>query len=188
LARMHHLDYDGESPEFTLKQRNELAIIGERMYSHRKIQFWYNTYDNRRCVDVVKPTNHADIIVPAHEDETDEKFWLARVIGVYHVRAKLPGKPAQVIDFLHVRWFARDPDQTETRRRLPRIGFFDCSKPTERSQAFGFLDPSVVIRGVHILPAFHYGISNDLLRGQSIARVFAELGPLQDYTWYYVGM
>ena len=52
--------------------------------------------------------------------------------------------------------------------------------------AFGFLDPQHVIRGVHLIPAFSYGRTGDLLQQNSIARSTSEQG--EDWKFYYVGM
>ena len=40
-----------------------------------------------------------------------------------------------------------------------RVGFLDAEQPG----AFGFLDPAVVIWGVHMIPGFAYGTCTDLL-------------------------
>jgi hypothetical protein len=50
-------------------------------------------------------------------------------------------------------------------------------------EAFGFLDPGEVIRGVHIIPAFAHGRTSDLL-GPSISRQPAEND--KDWLYYYV--
>lgn len=54
--------------------------------------------------------------------------------------------------------------------------------------AFGFLDPSDIIRGVHLIPAFAHGTSSCYL-GPSIAREFSdeELGDM-DWNFFYVNM
>jgi len=49
--------------------------------------------------------------------------------------------------------------------------------------AFGFLDPSEVIRGAHLIPAFHYGRTPNLLP-KSIARRPDQND--QDFFYYYV--
>jgi hypothetical protein len=54
------------------------------------------------------------------------------------------------------------------------------------SNAFGFLDPSFVIRGCHLIPAFAEGRSDTLLRrGPSLARSEQEA---DDWAFFYVNM
>jgi hypothetical protein len=125
----------------------------------------------------------------SHDKET-HPYWYARVIGIFHVDvihtgplSKSPHK--QRIDFLFIRWFGRDLDHRAgwQARRLHRVGFLDAEQPG----AFGFLDPAVVIRGVHMIPGFAYGTCTDLLSpARSVARL--PLNEVQDWRCYYVGM
>ncbi|EGO03292.1 hypothetical protein SERLA73DRAFT_41223, partial [Serpula lacrymans var. lacrymans S7.3] len=48
---------------------------------------------------------------------------------------------------------------------------------------FGFVDPSQVIRGVHLIPAFHFGPTCNLLP-HSIPHQPSEKH--FDYVWYYI--
>jgi hypothetical protein len=140
----------------------------------------------RREQDSVNPSNHADVMVPSFDEDGSMRYWYARVIGIYHARVKLAGQSGiKVVDFLHVRWFARDEQQTNLRWRLPRVGFFDASQsPTE---SFSFLDPRLVLRSVHLIPAFaHPEPIMRTLPLPSIARPDAESD--EEWSWYYVGM
>lgn len=65
---------------------------------------------------------------------------------------------------------------------MPKLGFIDANDP----EAFGFLDPSSVIRGCHIEPAFISGTTDQFLIGPSIARQDRD-GDM-DYFCYYVNM
>ena len=54
--------------------------------------------------------------------------------------------------------------------------------------AFSFIDLTQVIRGVHLIPAFSYGMTQDFLGPEmSVAYQHPELGS-QDYVVYYLGM
>jgi hypothetical protein len=66
--------------------------------------------------------------------------------------------------------------------RLPLIGFLPESDP----QAFGFLDPSFVIQGCHLLPTFKKGRTSEYL----MATVSAgrPIGEGDDWTYFYVNM
>ncbi|KAL1658268.1 hypothetical protein EV122DRAFT_284580 [Schizophyllum commune] len=66
--------------------------------------------------------------------------------------------------------------------RLPKVGFIPDSMP----DAFGFLDPALVIRGSHPIPSFADGRTTELLRGGPFACRFA--GEEDDWTNYYVGI
>lgn len=48
--------------------------------------------------------------------------------------------------------------------RLPQIGFV----PDSDGSAFGFLDPSMVLRGCHLVPALAAGRTSELLRTVSL--------------------
>ncbi|KAF5368269.1 hypothetical protein D9615_010357 [Tricholomella constricta] len=65
------------------------------------------------------------------------------------------------MQFLWVRWLGVEPGHRSGRRhaRLPKLGFVPDSDP----YAFSFLDPSCIIRGAHIIPAFAAGKSVNLL-------------------------
>ena len=130
----------------------------------------------------------------SHEEMSDNgdahPYWYARVIGIFHVDvlhtgpySKSPYK--QRIDFLWVRWFGRDMTFKAgwQARRLHRVGFLDAKEPG----AFGFLDPALVIRGVHLIPAFSQGRTNELLNPpQSVARM--PLSETSDWQFHYVNM
>jgi hypothetical protein len=87
------------------------------------------------------------------------------------------------MDILWVRWFGRDLKEPSgwAEKHLHRIGFFNGNEPG----AFGFLDPDLVIRAVHLIPTFMYRCTNVLL-SNSIARRPSDKD--QDWNWYYVNM
>jgi hypothetical protein len=91
------------------------------------------------------------------DDPESHPHWYARIIGIFHVRVLHTGPAAtnrsvQNMQFLWVRWFGIEPGHRSGFKvgRLPRIRFV----PDSDDQAFGFLDPSLVIRGCHLIPAF----------------------------------
>jgi hypothetical protein len=68
--------------------------------------------------------------------------------------------------------------------RLPIVGFVEDSDDL----AFGFLDPSLVIRGCHLIPRFASGRTNTLMmlyQGPTAARA---PGYTDDWTNFYVNM
>lgn len=174
---------------FTQAQRNGLTFINNRIYQHKVLRVNYTTYDLRRAQDSVNPRTHADIMVLSHEDDDNAyPYWYARVVGVFHVEVQYRGSEMQDqapkrVDFLWVRWFARNRNLKSgwAVRRLPCIGFY----PHDEPDAFGFINPDDVIRGVHSIPAFRFGRTTNLLP-PSIARNKSEND--EDWDWYFVNM
>ena len=124
-------------------------------------------------------------------DNTDaHPYWYAHVIGIFHIDVLHSGLLSkslykQRIDFLWVRWFGRDMSFKAgwRARRLHRIGFLDAKGPG----AFGFLDPALVIRSVHLIPAFAQGQTNELLSpSESVARI--PLNETADWQYHYINM
>jgi hypothetical protein len=180
-----------DTPEggFTDQDRRKLLQVhNNRLYCHQTLRINFTTYDCRRDQDTINPRTHSDVIVLADEDEDAENthpYWYARVIGIFHAMVR-PGDSTafEQMDFLWVRWFGYD---THTRsgfkaRRLHQIGFLDSH---EDKGAFGFIDPSDVIRAIHLIPAFKFGTSSEFLP-PSVARREDEGD--EDYVRYYVAM
>lgn len=126
-------------------------------------------------------------MVLSGETKPKHPYWYARVLGIYHldVRLNVEG-PTKVheIEVLYVRWLAplTDHHSGMNRARLPKVAFVDESD----RDAFGFLDPSQVIRSSHLIPAFASGRGASSLReGKSFAR---PCGNSDDWEAYYVGM
>jgi hypothetical protein len=151
------------------------------------MQVHYTTYDLRREYDTINPRTHADVMVLSGETMPIHPYWYARVLGIYQVETWLNdgAQPAkQYLDVLWVRWLAplEDSHTSLNQARLPKIAFVEESDP----DAFGFLDPSQVIRGAHLIPAFASKRGTTSLRhGKSLAR---REGELDDWEEHYVGM
>jgi hypothetical protein len=157
------------------------------IYSVQTMQVHYTTYDLRREYDTISPRTYGDVMVLLGEMTPSHPYWYARILGIYHTETWLNdgGRPAkQLLEILWVRWLAplQNHPSGMNRARLPKLAFVDESDP----DAFGFLDPSQVIRGAHLIPAFASGRGTSSLRfGKSFAR--AE-GELDDWEAHYVGM
>ncbi|KAG1823079.1 hypothetical protein DFJ58DRAFT_738932 [Suillus subalutaceus] len=148
LGHLSGLDYDGDETSFMLRVN-------------------YTTYDLRRAQDSLNPRTHADIMVLARDQEDSHPYWYARVIGVFHVNTRYmrPGAHPSIkrVDFLWVRWFARDIT-------APTVG------PAKRLAMFV---------GVQLIPAFDINVQL-LLLGLSIARQAADKD--EDWDWYCINM
>ncbi|THU97282.1 hypothetical protein K435DRAFT_857796 [Dendrothele bispora CBS 962.96] len=176
-----HLSGIPDSDDITPEQRDTVRVKLDRIYKHKVLRVNYTSYDMRRCQDCINPRTRADIMVLSSDDV--HPYWYARVIGIYHAMVEYNGGSPQQIDFLFVRWFVLDTDYKFgwKARRLPRVGFIDGNE----SCAFGFVDPSCVVRAVHLIPAFCLG-QTSLIMGPSIARKESE-GDM-DWYRYYVGI
>jgi hypothetical protein len=167
---------------------NNILFKPDRIYRHNIMRINYTTYDVRRSQDVVNAsTSHHNVMVLAGDTDDsvlDHPFRYARVLGVYHVNAVYTG-PGMInyeplrLDFIWVRWY-RTVDAINTgwdTRKLDVLQF----NPMAEHDAFGFLDPSDVLRACHIIPAFSRGRLHADGRGlSSLAR------DSSDWNAYYV--
>ena len=166
------------------------------MYIHKTIRFRSMTYDARRMEESANPCTHADIMVLSHEEDKDGHppfpYWHARIVGIYHfmVQQRTDGgelsAPSQM-DVLFVRWFGFDSDDGRSgwrARHMHKVGFLP--ETNVYGPAFGFLDPSLVIRMVHLIPDFASDRTKALLTGKSIA--MPDPHPDGEYSFYYVAM
>ena len=191
LNRLLGHEYDGDEHEYTTAQENKLIIAGNTIHRHKVLRINYTTYDMRRDQDSLKPDNHADFMVLANEDEGEYPYWYGRLIGIFHANISYIGPECasseiRRMDFVWVCWFGQDLERGYTEgwkaRRLPHIGFV----PHEDPGALGFLDPALIIRGIHVIPAFAHGQTGSLLPMWSIARHSDDKD--EDWVMYYFNM
>ncbi|KAF8955983.1 hypothetical protein BDZ97DRAFT_1672464, partial [Flammula alnicola] len=160
----------GEDPKFSDSELSQVIIKDNFIFSHATVAFNFTTYDIRHDQDTVNVNSgRRDIMLPSFEDDHHtHPYWYARVLGIYHANVFYGQAPkAERVDFLFVRWFGRDMEWNSgpSNLCLDRLGFV----PSEDRDAFGFLDPKLVIRACHLISAFALGKTIRLL-GQSSAR------------------
>lgn len=127
-------------------------------------------------------------------NETDptstHPYWYARVIGIFHAEASYHDPNGSLedsrpfnISFLWVRWYGFDgKHRSGFKAKRPHwVGFVHGEDP----EAFGFLDPSDVIRAIHLVPVYRLGQTPDFLP-PSISRRPNEHD--KDYERYAVDM
>ena len=190
LGRLLNIDYDGDETVFSDTDRGTVRLIDNRIYSAKVLRVNYTTYDVRRDQDSMNPRTHSDVMVLSREGGPNaHPYWYARVLGVFHVRllhtgAAATNRSVQRMEFLWVRWFGTvDGHQYGFKAaRLPKVGFIDESDPS----AFGFLDPTLVVRGCHLIPAFFDGRTSELLRTPYTAA--RPPGEHDDWAAFYVSM
>ncbi|KAK7021684.1 hypothetical protein R3P38DRAFT_3541427 [Favolaschia claudopus] len=143
LSRLVYPDESGDE-QFSAEDHRSLLISSDSLYRHKVFRVNYTTYDVRQGQDSMNPRRQADIMTLAPEGDTSHPFSYCRIIGIFHVDVvrNVPGasKVPTTIEVLWVRRFRRDT-----------------------SMAFGFVNPDEVIRGVHLIPAFAHGRTDDLL-------------------------
>ena len=148
----------------------------------------------RREFDTINPKTHPFIMVPSPEIETGaHPFWYVAVLGMFHADIQHTGNESRdfrfkQMEFLWVQWLGVVPGCLFGRKhaKLPKIGFI----PDSDEFAFGFLDPSLVIRGCHLVLSFTDGKTQGLLttEGPSLGRVGTNSAEEGDWANYYVGM
>lgn len=141
----------------------------------------------RRSQDTINPDFHADVMVlSSRASDSDHPYAYARILRVFHAEVfdHTPHSPSPGpthTEFLWVRWY--DIDTTHQsgfqHRRLPRLQY------STGVGAFGFINPSDIIRSVHLVPAYTYGF-NDSAPSSTLARRASDGD--QDWRYYYVNM
>ena len=192
LLRLYGYKYDGDEHLFTDDERNDLWIVGglNRVIESTILQVNYTTYDIHREQDVMRPGPACFAITLSWENSPNAHlFWYCQVIRAFHISVLHVGPNArsrspQIMELLWVRWLGVEPGYNWGlwEARLPKVGFV----PDNDDLTFGFLDPSLVNRGCHLIPCFSNGRTAALLRqGASVAR-----RPSEDDDWcsFYVNM
>jgi hypothetical protein len=117
-------------------------------------------------------------------------YWYARVLGVFHAKVMHSGPKSrnrlvQYMEFLWVRWYGIQPGYRWGLKgaRLPKIGFI----PDTDDGAFGFIDPSLVIRGCHLVPCFASGRTSALLQTSTLTAA-RRPDEVDDWANFYVMM
>ena len=157
--------------------QKQVFIKGNCIYRHKLAQFFYTTYDVRLSEDVVNPKkSNCNIMLLSNlnNQEIDQNstvthpFLYARVIGIYHANVVYTGpgmknyEPMR-FDFLHVRWFQLELEVQKNKKRHHVPGWassrLDCLSfpPMAELGSFSFVDPSLVLRGCHLIPVFSLG-------------------------------
>src|ERR1700759_4729684 len=84
-------------------------------------------------------------------------FWYAKVLGIFHVNARLAGEAKEStrrIDFLWVRWFGHCE---EHKHGSPPRALYKVGPVRGQTVSTGIVDPENVIRAAHLIPSFKDG-------------------------------
>nr|GAT58250.1 predicted protein [Mycena chlorophos] len=186
LKTYFYHELEGTSYEGVLTDDQLAQVIVEKdvLYGHATMQVNYTTDDLCREQDVLNLRARRFFIVYS-PDPTDCRYWYGEVLGIYHAYVSLVHQSARPrrIQFLWVRWFQRDRRHRcgLKAKRLPRVSYV----PHEDPVAFGFLDPTDIVRGAHLIPAFHHGRTTEYLP-TSVIR--PESSGDKDWVYYYANM
>ncbi|KDN41261.1 hypothetical protein RSAG8_07530, partial [Rhizoctonia solani AG-8 WAC10335] len=187
LARLEGGRYEDE----VTRSSSELVKIQfqhDRIYAHQTLKIHYTTYDMRRNQDTINSSTSKCFILVASDASTcsdmgANRFWYAKVLGIYHANVSHDGSRPRRMDFLWVRWLARMvdvPGGWDT-CRLDQVGYFPDS---EHHHAFEFVDPADIIRAVHLIPRFVGKQTTEYLEPVSSLATDSQFG---DWKHYYVG-
>ncbi|TRM55172.1 hypothetical protein BD626DRAFT_607153, partial [Schizophyllum amplum] len=190
LARFESKAAASDEPDYTREEWSKIDIEHNRIFPHATAGINFTTYDVRREQDTLHVTHdkhngklaqishngRCNVMVLSNEEKDASgrrpsgAFWYARVLGIFHAnvfRDQDADKPVRM-EFLWVRWYGSEPEWTggPGALRLDRIGYV---REDDSSGAFGFLDPALVVRACHLIPAFAHGRTASLL-SSSVAR------------------
>ena len=162
----------------------------DRVVESKILRINYTSYDIRQAYNCVQPDGRSFLMTLSREEDPDRHpFWYCQLLKAFHIKVHFcPGGVShskEMLEVLWVRWLGIDPEHKWGFKHyaLPKVGFVPEQGD---SPAFGFLDPSLVIRGCHLIPAFANGRTDQLLwRGHSVARL---QGETDDWAGYYVNM
>ncbi|KAH8802375.1 hypothetical protein DL96DRAFT_1718712 [Flagelloscypha sp. PMI_526] len=191
LGHLTQRDFDADMhDDFLHEDLASLRIRNDKIFFSKHLRVNYTTYDIQRTSDTINPCTQPFVMVYA-PDSQKHPYWHAQVLGIFRAQVfrscKDPSQdvPIRWMDFLWVRWLSDEPEYQFGFRRakLPKIGFVPESDP----DALGFLDPSLVIRGAHLLPCFISGRTNDLLSTTEPTAARSP-GETNDWTNYYVNI
>ncbi|TFK20496.1 hypothetical protein FA15DRAFT_599618, partial [Coprinopsis marcescibilis] len=144
----------------------KVIIHKNRLCHHQLLRLRYTTYDVRRDEDIIHlRTGRSNIMVlntdydpgallPLYRYGRVIRIFSADVMYVGALADKSHCYEAHRLDILWVCWFGNVPSKPSgVQYPLERIQFL----PLSSDDAFGFIDPTLVIRAAHIIPNFSAG-------------------------------
>lgn len=179
-----------QKTEFTSRDMLDLTIeSNNRIYRHRTLRVNYTSYDLQRRSDIINVRTRPDLMVLSEDEDHTHPYRYGRLIDIFTVPVHYKGSKQMVgarrqrLRVLWVRWYERDIHSYEdgfSTLRLPRISFIDSTDP----DAHGFIDPTLVLRAAHLIPAFHHQLASPQPLPDSHATRFLA----HDWNFYYANM
>ena len=167
LLHAHLCEWLFQDPDIEEK----VFIKDDTLYEHPLLTVDYTTYDLKRDQDSIHLNFGNQAVMVYFPTSEDPEPWLyAHIVAIFHLFVLTLGdtEPKR-LELLWVRWMRQDSSQLRgpNASRYTRISFIPYSGVP--GEAFGFVDPSHVIRGCHLIPAFDLQRTHDRL-GPSIFR------------------
>ncbi|KAF7288469.1 hypothetical protein HMN09_01389000 [Mycena chlorophos] len=181
----------GEQPDrsYTDAELEDVLIERDRAFLHALMHLNYTSYDMQRGQDILSPRTNCNFMIPAavNNDEDDHPYEYGRALALLHldVRLRSTGKRPQRVEAIWTRFYELDLTYKSgwKYKRLHRLSFL----PHDDANAFGFINPTNIIRTIHLIPYFRYGRTTELLP-RSVARQFDENDFKDDADWNYYAL
>ncbi|KAF7327131.1 hypothetical protein MKEN_00289800 [Mycena kentingensis (nom. inval.)] len=153
-------------PEYSPEDLLEVGFRQGRMFLHATCKLNFTTYDLQRDQDIISPRSRPNVMMLSQDPDDAHPYCYKRV------------------EYLYVRWYVRHPLHAclPEHPGMPMVSFVSYDSPD--SEAFGFIDPNVLVRGAHIIPAFDLAQTDELLPPSVLARPLSD--EHQDWMYYYV--
>ena len=147
-------------------------IKDDTLYEHPLLTVNYTSYNVQREHDTIHLKYGSEGILVHSPTAPGPEPWLyARVVAIYHVFICTEADPmAKRVELLWVRWMQREVSHLKgpnISKNYARVAYVPQSDTP--GEAFGFVDPSHIIRGCHLLPIYALGRTRDRL-GTSMFR------------------
>ena len=139
-----------------LSMLNQVVFQRDWIYQHHILWVNNTTYDVHHAQDTINPcTDHQDVMLLSPL-ESSYLFLYAHVLGIFHASIIYTGQGMKdylprCMEFLWVNWFDLvDVPAGWEHTTLDHLRFVLITQ----DDAYGFVDPTNVIRGCHLIPAF----------------------------------
>ncbi|EGN99947.1 hypothetical protein SERLA73DRAFT_53415, partial [Serpula lacrymans var. lacrymans S7.3] len=191
LSRLLGLEHSTDGYHFNETDHDTIKTLGNKLYPSSLLHINYTTYDVRCDQDIVNTRMGGNIMaLSSGATLGSHAFWYAHVLGIFQLQVLHTGPSSanlsvQHIQVLWVRWFeivkGYHTNFLKT-ARLPKVKYM----LSNNEAAFEFLDPSLVIRGCHLIPCFADGRTSSLL--PCIGSTGLAVGESDEWASYYVNI
>ena len=140
-------------------------------------------------LDITMLISNNIMVLLCENEPGHHPYWYTCILCIFHAYVCHCGKDSrdlliQPMEILWVCWYGTVPGyhNGSTAAQLSKVGLVPDSDPA----AFEFLDPSLIIWGCHLIPAFCDGCTTDLLTvGPSLGWAPCKV---DDWSMYYVNV
>ena len=183
MGRFRFPNLADDGTEYEAGEHAEVSITNGCCFEHQTLQVNYTSYDLQHEYDIINPTKHADIIIPAQDldinsgvSSSGHPFRYGRVLVIFHadVVHVAPGQPltSKTLEFLYIHWYWH----VEAYRAGFESKCLHCIELLcleNNPAACGFLDPDDVVWGAHLIPVFPSTEAHGIPHGQDQPRHYS---------------